>query len=246
MNKEDFIKDYALNQLGFDDIGFTSPFLKKEDLQDYYELIETNNFGKLSYLEKHLKFKEHPELLLPNVTSALVLLKGYPKLTPDLNNEPRIARYALHEDYHKVMGKKLKCLAEFLQSSFGAETYWGVDSKPIPEKSLALKAGLGFLGKNRLVINCKLGSFFSIGVIYTTLTLNHASQPIASKCNACSLCVKKCPTGALKQKDNGQTYLEIEKCLSYQTIYQQPILGWQKGCDLCQEVCPFNKVLKLY
>ncbi|MFA5878550.1 MAG: QueG-associated DUF1730 domain-containing protein [Candidatus Margulisiibacteriota bacterium] len=241
INKEEEIKSFVLDELRFDDVGFTNPFINKCYFQDYYDLIENNRFGKLNYLKKHLQYKENPDLLLANVKSAIVVIKSYNK-PRGLSNFQRIARYATGEDYHKVINKKLEQLAGYLEKKYQTNSYWGVDSKPIPERSLALSAGLGFLGKNRIIINEILGSFFFIGVLYSTLELENKNQAAKkSKCGTCDLCVKQCPTQAILKKDKDSTQLLIEKCISYQTIYQQPILGWIKGCDICQEVCPYNK-----
>ncbi len=239
------IFNFVIENLGFDDCAFTSPFLTPDQIQEYQKFIQEKKFAKLTYLKNHLPFKKNPELLLPKVQTAIVVIKNYFNLGKYTN--PRIARYAINQDYHKIIGRKLIELSEFITTSFSLENnpskcYWGVDSRPIAEKCLAINAGIGFLGKNQLVIKPGLGSFFVIGVIYTDLKLPFdLPKKYKSACCNCRKCLDHCPTSALKENKNGSVELIIEKCISYQTIYQKPYLDWQKGCDICQEICPYNK-----
>ncbi len=236
---------YAKETLGFDDCRFTNPFVD-EHFKTYKKWISEGKHGDMGYLKNHIPFKENPELLLKNVKSAIVIIKNYKNTsTRFLRNSLKIARYAVGRDYHRVTGERLRELVVFLQSiEPSAECFVGVDSAPIAERSLALKAGIGFLGKNSMVIKPGLGSYFFIGVVLTTLELEE-DKALKWNCGTCRLCLDACPTQAIR---NDFT-LEATKCISYQTIEKKSPMtdeelsqakGWLFGCDICQEVCPYN------
>lgn len=237
---------YAKKILGFDDCRFTSPFLSHE-LDKYRQWLKEEKYADMSYLKKHLPFKEDPNHLLPGVKSAIVVIKNY-KNTPKqyLTQTQKIARYRQGKDYHQVIGDKLKQLESYIQSQDPTvNCLSGVDSKPIAEKSLALKAGIGFRGKNTLVINPKFGSYVLIGVILTTQKFK-SDLPLNQTCNECQLCIDACPGSALSENKS----LDSERCLSYQSLAKKTKeppkasaknKGWIAGCDICQEVCPHNQ-----
>lgn len=258
------IFEHATQTLGFDDCRFCDPYLNGE-LDETRDWLAQNFHGDMKYLEGHLKFKENPEMLLPGVKSAIVLIKNYKNTSiRQLTGEFKIARYAVGKDYHLVMKEKLEELVNFIKREDPSiECYTGVDSRPLAERSLALKAGIGFRGKNTMVIKPGLGSYFFIGVILT----NHLFQndaPLHRNCGSCRLCLDTCPTGALVPNPifsneaaivSGGTSapatvsLDATKCISYMTIEQKQALsddqlketqGWIYGCDICQEVCPYN------
>lgn len=242
---KDKIIDHAINTLGFDDCRFCDPHLKDE-LNETRDWLAQDFQGDMKYLKEHLKFKENPDLLLPGVKSAIVLIKNYKNTSIQQNSvEFKIARYAVGKDYHLVMKEKLEALVDFMKKENpGIECYAGVDSRPLAERSLALKAGIGFRGKNTMVIKPGLGSYFFIGVILT----NHSFEndvPLNWNCGNCRLCLNACPTQALSDYS-----LNATKCISYKTIEQKNPLtqedlkktqGWIFGCDICQEVCPYNR-----
>lgn len=239
------IKTYATQTLGFDDCRFTDAKLD-DKLDIYKDWLSGGGHAGMDYLKKHLKFKEAPGLLLANVKSAIVLIKNYKNTkVPSLTNRLKIARYAVGKDYHIVMHERLLKLADFLKKEIsGIECYCGVDSAPIAERSLALESGIGFLGKNSMVIKPGLGSYFFIGVILTTAEFE-PDLPFKKDCGKCRLCIDACPTNAIR---NDYT-LYAKRCISYQTIERKTPLtedeikktqGWLFGCDLCQEVCPYN------
>ncbi|MBI2081983.1 MAG: tRNA epoxyqueuosine(34) reductase QueG [Deltaproteobacteria bacterium] len=158
----------------------------------------------------------------------------------------RISSYAWGEDYHRIVGEKLAQLAEFIQKEIdpGAQTKTYVDTGPILERSYAAQAGLGWIGKNTCLINNGLGSFFFIGEILTSLLLDY-DRPTFDQCGSCTKCLDACPTGALPEPG----ILDATKCISYLTIeYKGEFTDQQKqmvgnhlyGCDICQEVCPYN------
>ena len=239
------IFNYATQSLGFDDCRFTGPHLSNT-LEVYKRWLKENYHGDMDYLKTHLKFKEDPDLLLTNVKSAIVLIKNYRNTNERrLKNTLKISRYAVGKDYHTVIREKLARLSDFIKREDAAiECYCGVDSSPLPERSLALKAGIGFLGKNSMVIKPGLGSYFFIGVILTTHDFK-SDKPMSWNCGKCHLCIDACPTRAITDKNT----VNATKCISYQTIEQKSPMtkndirkaeGWLFGCDICQEVCPYN------
>ncbi len=263
--------DHATQVLGFDDCRFTDPFTD-DHIQEYKDWLQAGQHGEMKYLEDHLKFKENPALLLKGVRSAIVLIKNYKNTSVrHLSGEFKIARYAVGQDYHLIMKAQLEKLVDFMKKENPAmECICGVDSRPIAERSLALKAGIGFRGKNTMVIKPGLGSYFFIGVILTDHSFDNDS-PLHWNCGNCRLCLDACPTGALVPTANmaseipansggtsaprfyprlAPSYsLDATKCISYKTIEQKNPLtaaeikktdGWIFGCDICQEVCPYN------
>jgi epoxyqueuosine reductase len=212
----------------------------------YRTLIADEAYGDMGYLARHLPFKEDPSLLLPGVQSAIVVIKNY-KNTPEKewSGSKKVARYAAGLDYHEVMSSRLDQLGREIQLRVpDAQFYVGVDSRPLPERTLAIHAGIGFKGRNSMVIRPKLGSYFLIGVLLTTLDLPPDDR-LPGGCGTCRLCVDACPTQAIGMDGSFTT----TACISYQTIEHKTPLdtdtlgsfqGWIFGCDICQEVCPFN------
>ncbi|MCH7504021.1 tRNA epoxyqueuosine(34) reductase QueG [PVC group bacterium] len=239
------VKNHALSQLGFDDCRFTkvdSP----NNITRYKEWLSKNFHGEMSYLERHTAFKEDLNLLLPDVKSAIVLAKNYKNTNKKhLNQKHKIARYAVGQDYHEVISKKLSHFERYLNTVLPEHNFYaGVDSRPIPERDLALKAGIGFRGKNSMVIKPGLGSYFFLAVILSTYEFM-PDQPSTVNCGQCRLCLDACPTGAITDDYE----VDSRKCISYLTIEKktplndgelQSLNNWMFGCDICQEVCPYN------
>lgn len=241
------ISQYATQTLGFDECRFTD--LKIDKAIDYYKSwLKKSDVGDMRYLRDHLKHKETPELLLENAKTAIVITKSYKNTTEQrLTNRFKIARYAVGKDYHVVIRERLKDFAEQIKTlAPDCKTYCGVDSSPIAERSLAIKAGIGFLGKNTMIIKPGVGSYFFIGVILTDLEFE-ADKPLSWNCGQCRLCIDACPTQAI----NSDYTLTAKRCISYRTIEQKMPMtdaelkkteGWLFGCDICQEACPYNHV----
>ncbi len=239
------IFEHATQVLGFEDCRFTSPFLTQE-LDEYRDWVAQDKMGDMGYLVRHLPFKEDPNLLLPGVKTAIVVIKNY-KNTPEsfLTGDRKVSRYAVGRDYHGVIMDALIGLEAFILSQEPrAQCYMGIDSRPIAERSLALKSGIGFRGKNTMVIKPKLGSYFFIGVLLTTVAFD-SDLPFKGTCGTCRRCIEACPTGALSEE--GQ--MDAQACIAYRTIERKTpptpeertqFQGWVFGCDICQEVCPFN------
>lgn len=175
----------------------------------------------------------------------------FPEKTGRFSRGPKISRYAMVPDYHKVIRKKLSFLLTSIRKIFpGAEGKIFVDTSPVFEKILAARAGLGWIGKNGLLINEENGSYFFIGGISLNLDVGEAGKNVRGMCSDCLLCVESCPTGALA----GDGTLNFEKCLSYWTTQaKEPAPReiiekseeWIYGCDICQEACPYNEEVKV-
>lgn len=233
---------------GFEDFGFVS--LKRPlSLSIYRQWLSDGHHGEMKYLEEHLPLKETPQLLMPKVRSAIVVtVPYYPAEKPNhaLSNT-RSALYAQLPDYHNWFAKRLEKLREVLLGDFNGEEFLCyTDSKPVPERELGVRAGLGWIGKNGCLIAPKKGSLFLIGEIYTTLDLPEEAPAVPDHCGTCDRCIRSCPTQAIG--DNRT--LDARLCISYWTIESKTAApenlrakfgDWFFGCDICQTVCPWNE-----
>jgi len=229
-------------------------FAKAEKLQREYEFLKrwvNHEFhaGK-TYLEQNPELRADPEMLVPGAKTVIAALFNY--FNPDTLSEKqyyRISRYAYGRDYHQVLKEKMNVVADYIrQNTESLNTRAFVDSAPIFEKAWAQRAGLGWIGKNSLLVNKNTGTFHFIGIIVTDVEL-HYDIPVEEKCGNCKRCVEACPTGALV----GPHELDVRKCISHLTMEQKnPLEASLKnklnnfiyGCDICQEACPWNKNLK--
>jgi epoxyqueuosine reductase len=183
---------------------------------------------------------------MPEARSVVVVLDNY--YTPDQARDlepPRVAKYARGRDYHRVTQDRLGQLAEFLRHCGAELTRTFADAGPVPERELAQRAGLGWIGKNTMLINSAAGSFFFIGSVFTDLELVPDTPFDLDRCGSCTRCLDACPTGAFV----GPRLLDATRCISYLTIEQKgPIpaelaehfQGYAFGCDICNDVCPWN------
>jgi epoxyqueuosine reductase len=235
-------------KLGFEHCGF-APYEFLEQEAKYIDgWLKRGYNGSKKYLQDNFEQIIDPSKILPGVQSVIVLLKSYypPYLQPDYCAY-KISKYAYGKDYHQVMKKKISRLSNFIRKNFtNSHARSFVDSGRVLEKKWAVKAGLGWQGKNTLFIKPGEGSFFFIGVILTNLELNY-NEPFAQDlCRNCSLCISNCPTGALVKP----YVLDARKCISYQTFepgdeipesFRGKMNNWIYGCDTCQDVCPHNR-----
>jgi epoxyqueuosine reductase len=214
----------------------------------YKRWLAKGYHGSMDYLDRQAPLKAHPECLLPGVQSVVAVGLNYYRPRVETPGQPKIARYALGRDYHKVMRAKLKRLAAWIHAHEpGSESRPCVDSAPIFERDYARLSGLGWFGKNTMLIDSRRGSWFFIGLLLTTLRLP-SSAPAVGGCGTCSRCVEACPTGAIVFEDE-RWQIDSRRCISYLTIEHRGAIaddlesrleGWTFGCDVCQEVCPFN------
>jgi epoxyqueuosine reductase len=236
-------KQFALD-CGFDNVGVCHAFPVEEALAFYEKWLQAGNHAEMEYLSRHSEVKQSPQSLLDGAKSIIAVTLNYYQPMP--TDQPKIARYALGRDYHKVLRSKLKTLARNLGKIYpDAQFRACVDSAPVLERTYASLAGLGWFGKNTMLIDSKRGSWFFIGLLLTTLELE-PDPPSVGGCGTCRACIDTCPTGAIIPFE-GRWAVKSEQCISYQTIEKRGELtvdtnGWLYGCDVCQEVCPFNTV----
>lgn len=243
MQRSDDLKEIA-KTLGFDTVGVCAP-APPPHLDAYEKWIAKGYHGTMGYLKRRLPIKADPANLLPGVRSIVAVTLNYNQSNPPEEGRPRIARYALGRDYHKVVRSKLVRLAAWIEAQHdGARCRPCVDSAPVMERDLAQLAGLGWFGKNTMLIDSRRGSWFFIGILLTTVEFER-DQPSVGGCGSCRACVDACPTGAIVHED-GRWQVDARRCISYLTIEHKGEIafdtaGWTFGCDVCQEVCPFNR-----
>ncbi|MGH7412912.1 MAG: tRNA epoxyqueuosine(34) reductase QueG [Candidatus Rokuibacteriota bacterium] len=237
------VKVLAL-ELGFD-LVTAGPAGPPEHGPALRSWLEAGHAGTMGYLERRLEERLDPPRVLPGARSVLCVALNYFQGEPEDVSWRPVSRYAWGRDYHDVIGPRLERLAAYLAEGAGARSRGYVDTGPVLERDLAARAGLGWIGKNTMLLHPRLGSWFFIGVLLTTAELTH-DQPLADRCGTCRACLDACPTGAFV----APYVLDARRCVSYLTIEHRgdidPDLhagmsGWQFGCDVCQEVCPWNR-----
>ena len=200
----------------------------------------------MRYLHRQARRRKDPRLIVPQALSVVVALDNYYSEQTKEADPPKVARYALGEDYHRVTTRRLEQLAEFLKQSGASVARVYTDAGPVPERELAQRAGLGWIGKNTMLIRPGVGSFFFIGSIFTDLALQPDSPFTTDHCGTCTRCLDACPTNALVEP----RVLDATRCISYLTIEHKGAIpeslvpqldGWVFGCDICNEVCPWNQ-----
>ncbi len=246
-------------ELGFNDVGISDTVINQNQGL-YKEWIDAKNHGAMSYLEDHQDIKFDPENILANTKSIISVRLDYLPLNENLidlinqKDKAYIARYALGRDYHKTLKKKLNHFGSLIESiisesDFDFKYRAITDSAPSPEIEIATQAGLGWRGKNTLLLNKNNGSWFFLGELYTNAPLVFNQTSSTNHCGSCSACIDICPTQAIEKP----YYLNASKCISYWTIEHKgtiPISFRKKignriyGCDDCQIICPWNKFAK--
>ncbi|HEY0653068.1 MAG TPA: tRNA epoxyqueuosine(34) reductase QueG [Chryseosolibacter sp.] len=244
-----FIKSKAL-ELGFSFCGISKAEFLKEEAPRLEEWLKRNYQGKMSYLENHFDKRLDPTLLVPGAKSVISLLYNYyPEKDLAKTSDLKIAKYAYGEDYHFVVKDKLKLLFDSIHQTIGeVNGRVFVDSAPVMERAWAQKSGLGWIGKNSLLLNRSMGSFFFLAEIIVDLELNY-DGPVKDYCGTCTACMDACPTEAIPEP----FVVDGSKCISYFTIelkeeipanVQGKFGNWIFGCDICQDVCPWNSFAK--
>lgn len=245
------IRQWA-QQLGFQDLGITDTRLEAHG-QRLEQWLEAGHQAEMDYMGKHGTKRYRPDQLVPGTRRVISVRMDYqpaedtPQAILDSADKAYIARYTLGRDYHKLMRKRLASLAKRIDAALEGYDYRAfVDSAPVLERALAEKAGLGWIGKNTMLIHPKAGSFFFLGEIFTTAPLP-TDEPFGKHhCGSCSACMDLCPTNAFPEPH----VLDARRCISYLTIenpgsipeHLRPLMGNRVfGCDDCQLVCPWNK-----
>lgn len=241
-----WLKSRAL-ELGFDLIGFADAAdpLLGDAVERYSGWVEAGYGATMEYLRRHTELKAHPEKLLPGWRSVVCVgtLYGTAK-APDSGLNAQVSLYTRGADYHEVMRERLDVLAGELRDKHGVNARGFVDAEPVLERFWAWRAGLGWIGKNAMLINRKQGSFLFLGGLLVDASLS-ADSPSPDHCGRCRKCIDACPTVAIT--DTRQ--IESDKCIAYHTIENRGSVPktvmektgrWIAGCDICQNVCPWN------
>ncbi len=237
--------------LGFIACGFAKARYLEEEAPRLEEWLSRNYHGKMAYLANNFDKRLDPRKLVPGAKSVISLLFNYyPEKNQSSAEAPKIAKYAYGEDYHFVIKDKLKALLAFIRENIGeVEGRVFVDSAPVMDRKWAQESGLGWIGKNTLLLNKNAGSFFFIAELILDLELE-SDQPFKfDHCGTCTRCIDACPTDALVDAN----LLDASKCISYLTIelkdeiptqFSGKMENWAFGCDICQDVCPWNRFSK--
>lgn len=233
-------------QLGFDFCGISKAEFLSEEAPKVQKWLENGYHGNMNYMTNHFEKRLDPTKLVEGAKSVISLLYNYfPQCKLPEKDNFKLARYAYGKDYHFVLKKKLKEFLKIIQYSIeGANGRVFVDSAPVLERQWAARSGLGWIGKNTMLINKKGGSYFFIAEMILNIPLV-SDSPLGDYCGTCSRCIDACPTKALSPYK-----MDASKCISYLTIeLKDEIPGnftgkfndWIFGCDICQEVCPWNR-----
>jgi epoxyqueuosine reductase len=246
-----FIKQKA-NELGFFYCGFSTAGFLADEAPKLERWLTEGQHGKMSYMENHFDKRLDATKLVEGSNSVISLLLNYYPSESQTENTPKISKYAYGEDYHLVIKDKLKLLVESMKEEIGdIQGRVFVDSAPVMDKAWAKKAGLGWLGKNTNLIHPKEGSFFFIAEIISDLSFTQ-DPPMRDYCGTCTKCLDACPTNALATPYQ----IDASRCISYLTIelkdqlipqqFNESMENWMFGCDICQDVCPWNRFSKAH
>lgn len=219
-----------------------------EEARRLDEWLSQDYHGDMSYMANHFDKRVDPRLLVPGAKSVISLAYNYYSNVRQIDPEaPQISMYAYGKDYHKVVKKKLQQMLEWMKTSFGnINGRVFVDSAPVLERDWARRSGLGWMGKNTLIIHPKKGSWFFLADIITDLEMVY-DQQLSDYCGTCTRCIDACPTEAIHEDGY---LMDGSKCISYLTIelkkklpleYKDKMENWMFGCDICQQVCPWNR-----
>lgn len=247
----DFVKSTA-TALGFQFCGISKAEFLEDEAKHLENWLNHQKHGEMAYMTNHFDKRLDPRLLVEGARSVITLLYNYypeKDLADDDSSQYKVAKYAYGEDYHFVIKRKLKDFLTKIQDQVG-EVYGRafVDSAPIMERAWAKKSGLGWVGKNSLILNKSMGSFFFLAELIIDLELEY-DGPVKDYCGTCTRCMDACPTDAIPQP----YIVDANKCISYYTIELKNEIpadvagkfeNWIFGCDICQDVCPWNRFAK--
>jgi epoxyqueuosine reductase len=245
-----FIKNIALN-LGFNYCGISRAEKLDEEAGYLEEWLNKGYHGTMKYMENYFDLRTDPTKLVPGAKSVITLLLNYFPEETQKEGNPKISKYAYGFDYHEVIKAKLKSFLQILRENIGEINGRGfTDSAPVLERSWAQRSGLGWVGKNGNLITKESGSFFFIATLITDLELETDNPFIKDYCGTCTKCIEACPTDAILP----DKVIDGSKCISYFTIELKDMLIPENmkgrfennlfGCDICQDVCPWNRFSK--
>ena len=239
--------------LGFSHVGVSKSIFLEKEAKRLEEWLSNDFNGKMSYMENHFDKRTDPGKLVDGAKSVISVLFNYHNPKKQLDNDaPKISQYAYGKDYHFVIKNKLKELQLFLTKKFGEINCRGfIDSAPVMDKVWAEKSGLGWIGKHSNLINKEVGSYFFIAELIVDIELEE-DIPINDYCGTCTKCIDACPTEAIVEP----YVVDGSKCISYLTIelkdqifpteFKDKMDNWMFGCDICQDVCPWNRFASVH
>jgi epoxyqueuosine reductase len=243
------IKERAFVE-GFDAVGLVRAAPLESERERLQEWLSRGFQGEMRWMERDPSQRTDPRLLLPNARSVVVVALNYYTPHEHTNNPAtgKISRYAWGDDYHDIVGGKLKSLLAWIKEQWPeAEGKACVDIQPMMDKAWAVRAGLGWIGKHSNLITREYGSWVFLGELLLNLELEYDTERIEDHCGSCTLCLEACPTDAITEA----YVVDSNKCISYATIeLRAPSIpksvasnleGWLYGCDICQDVCPWNR-----
>jgi epoxyqueuosine reductase len=241
------IKDEA-ERLGFMQCGISKAEFLEEEAPRLEKWLTNNHHGKMAYMENHFDKRLDPRLLVDGAKSVISLTLNYYSDAEQVDPEaPRISKYAYGSDYHQVIKQKLFELLEFIAENVGEVAGRAfVDSAPVLDRAWAKRAGIGWIGKNSNLISKKSGSFFFLAELIVDLDLEYDNAFETDHCGTCTKCIDACPTEAILSP----FIIDAKKCISYLTIelkdeipnqFNDKMDNWMFGCDICQDVCPWNR-----
>lgn len=243
------IKQWA-TELGFSHCGIAKAEFLEAEAPKLEEWLKRQYQGEMNYMENHFDMRLDPRILVPDAKSVISLTYNYYTDQKKSEDAPKISKYAYGEDYHHVVKDKLKILLQHMQQTIGEiNGRCFVDSAPVMERAWASKAGIGWIGKHSLLINKTQGSFFFLAEIIVDAELEYDNPFATDHCGTCTACMDACPTGAIVENK----VVDGSKCISYFTIelkdaiptsYKDKFDDWMFGCDICQDVCPWNRFSK--
>ena len=234
-------------ELGFIAWGICKAHFLAEEKEHFEQWIQKGYHGTMSYLERNTDKRLDPSLLVEGTQSILSVAYNYFPRSSAQEGLPKIAKYAYGEDYHRVLKDRCHELMETIKEDFPQVRYRiFVDSAPVMERQWAQKAGIGWIGKNSLLLRKGVGSFFFLGEIFLDIALPETKADSTDHCGTCTRCIDACPTQAIVSDQ----VIDANKCISYLSIEKKDRLsvtelssmqGWIFGCDICQDVCPWNR-----
>ena len=238
-------------RLGFLSCGFSKAEFLEEEAPRLEQWLNKNMHGEMQYMENHFDKRLDPRLLVDGAKSVISLLLNYYPHETQSENSYKVSKYAYGQDYHHVIKSKLKQLQEFISEEIGEVNGRAfVDSAPVLDKAWAAKSGLGWMGKHSNLLTQQIGSFYFIAELIVDLELEYDS-PVTDHCGSCTACIDACPTEAIVEP----YVVDGSKCISYFTIelkneiptsVKDKFDDWIFGCDVCQDVCPWNRFSKAH
>lgn len=243
----------AARQLGFSYCGIARAEQLDEDARRLEAWLRQGMHGSMQYMENHFDLRIDPRKLVPGAKSVITLLQNYYPVQKQQTGIPKIAKYAYGQDYHDVIRAKLHSFLAQLNGSIGEIQGRGfVDSAPVLERTWAVKSGAGWIGRNGNLINKQTGSFYFIATLIVDIELEYDDPLAKDFCGSCRKCIDACPTDAI----GNNKVIDGSKCISYFTIELKDALipeqmkgkfdNWLFGCDVCQDICPWNRFSKAH